>query len=165
MSPVIDSAPLGNASRRWPRLKTVTLWPAARARSTQGSEIWPVPPTNRTLSAMMILQCSLNTGAPNLNWQDGSGCFRFGAEDEGRDFVDRHFARPERRLAGGRRVDVEADAIGAAELFGVELATPAAGVAGVGDAIAAIIVAGGEIALRPGVEAQPDGSRRRISHQ
>ena len=44
MSPAMVSTPAGRPALVWPRLKTVTLWPAATACSTQGSEICPVPP-------------------------------------------------------------------------------------------------------------------------
>src|SRR5271165_3270242 len=48
-----------SATDDFPRLNTVTLCPAATASQTEVSDIWPVPPTNRTLSATdLLLQIS-----------------------------------------------------------------------------------------------------------
>ena len=44
MSPTSVATPFGSGTDVLPRLRTVTLWPAATDASTQGSEIWPVPP-------------------------------------------------------------------------------------------------------------------------
>jgi hypothetical protein len=88
----------------------------------------------------------------------GLRCLRHRAENEGGDFVDGHLAGFQRELAVRRCVDVEADPVGAAELFGVELHAPAVAVLGGADAVTAIIVAGDAIAARPGDEPLPHGA-------
>jgi hypothetical protein len=42
----------GRSTDVFPRLKTETLWPAATAWATQGSEMFPVPPMKRTFKDM-----------------------------------------------------------------------------------------------------------------
>src|ERR1700728_3797077 len=48
MSPAIAATPSGSTALVAPRLKTVTRQPALAASATQGSEMFPVPPTKRT---------------------------------------------------------------------------------------------------------------------
>src|SRR5271166_3253505 len=55
MSPAIAATPSGRRAVVAPRLKTVTRWPALTASATQGSEIFPVPPTKRTFKLIKRL--------------------------------------------------------------------------------------------------------------
>src|ERR1700733_7291122 len=56
MSPTILVTSAGiSAMDDFPRLNTVTLCPAATASRTDVSDIWPLPPTNRTLNATDLL--------------------------------------------------------------------------------------------------------------
>ena len=117
------------------------------------------PPDDFTRALLMGLAWGINITV--AEWlirrrRGRGGLFGHGAEDEGGDLVDRHLARLQRRIAGGRGVDVEADAVGAAELLGPEFHRFAARVHAAGHAVAAAVIGRGEIAERPAAQRAPD---------